>query len=61
MKIYECDICHVKVNDYAHWENNEKPRSMYELKRIHNYDVDSYEGFIICQKCFTLAKDGVIT
>ena len=55
MKVYECDICHVKVDTLSNWKG-EKPRSMYELKRIHNYDLDSYEGFIICQKMFSFSK-----
>lgn len=59
MKTYECDICHAKVNDFAHWENGE-PRSMYELKTIHEYDGDSYEGMIICQRCFGLLKNNSI-
>jgi len=50
MKKYICDICKAEVNDYAHWDKG-KPRSMYELKIIHEFDSHSYDGMIICQRC----------
>ena len=54
MKILQCDSCHVQVNDYAHWYNDEKPRNMYELHSAHtvsDLDSNTYEGMIICHKC----------
>lgn len=50
MKKYICDICKAEVNDYAHWSKGD-PRSMYELKIIHEFDSDSCDGMIICQHC----------
>lgn len=52
MKILHCDCCHAEVNDFAHWYNDAKPRSMYELNCIHEYGEDTYQGFIICAECF---------
>lgn len=51
MKILRCDCCHAEVNDYSKWSNGSKPRSMYELHCIHEYDSDTYEGMIFCSKC----------
>ena len=51
MKIVQCDCCDAKVNDYGRWYNDNKPRNMYELKLIHDFDSDTYDGMIVCQKC----------
>lgn len=51
MKIYHCDSCHCEVNDYAHWYNDQNPRSMYELKCIHEFDSDTFEGMVFCHEC----------
>jgi hypothetical protein len=52
MKIIECDRCHVQVNEYDHWKKTDRPRSMYELNRVHDeYDSDTYEGMIFCSRC----------
>lgn len=53
MKIYQCDICKIQVNDFGCW-GGEKPRNMYELKLIHDTldNNGNYDGFIICDECF---------
>jgi len=50
MKKYICDFCKAEVNDYAHWSKGE-PRTMYELRTIHEVDDSPYEGVILCQHC----------
>lgn len=51
MKIFQCDCCGVKVNDYAHWYDGAKPRNMYELNSIHIVDYDTYLEKILCHDC----------
>lgn len=51
MRILHCDACHVEVNEYAHWYNDEKPRNMYELNCIHDNNSDTYNGMIFCHEC----------
>lgn len=59
MKILECDCCHVKVNDYAHWYDGAKPRNMYELNCIHAVDYDRYDEKILCHDCLMKAIQNV--
>lgn len=61
MKIYQCDICHVEVNDYAHWYNDAEPRSMYELQTIHDFKGATFEGLIICHKCIEKMMNREVT
>lgn len=51
MRITQCDSCRAAVNDYAYWYNNIAPRNMYELRCVHDYSSDTYEGKILCHKC----------
>ena len=53
MKILQCDCCHVKVNNYAHWFDDAKPRNMYELKSIHTIDYNNYDEMILCHECLS--------
>lgn len=52
MKIYQCDCCKVKVNDYSQWYDGATSRSMYELRCIHIADKNPvYDETILCHKC----------
>lgn len=53
MKKLQCDFCYAEVNNYGHWYNGEKPRSMYVLKCVDEFNSDAYDGMIICHKCIT--------
>ncbi len=57
MKILHCDCCHVEVNDFGHWYNDDSPRSMYELNCIHEFGEETLNGYILCEKCIKRLLD----
>ena len=60
MKIFQCDSCKVETNDYGHFYNDARPRSMYELELfIDSGKGSSHQGVILCQQCVEKLLYGV--